>query len=332
MNMSVNSDNDRKIGNNFIWEQKYRPDKIDDIILPEKIKSKIKDYIQSGYIPPLLFSGSSGLGKTTLAIAICKELGVSYTIINASLDRNIDTLRDRIIDYASTKSVYGDKKKAIILDEYDFTSVNSMQAMRGVLDKYSQNCFFIATCNYPERITDALKSRFQIFDFSDFDKSEIRDIKIAYFKRLKTILDAENIRYDSKDVVGLINNTFPDIRKMISILQSSVVDGVIEQNALVNQSVIDIKEFFSFIQEGKFDYWRKWVSNALISSNYNTIFNIINKTFLTDTNIKKTPENVSNFCILLANYLNMCTNTPDHEIVLSSFAADCFNNIEFEQP
>lgn len=325
-----NSNNDFKIGNNFVWEQKYRPDNIEDIILPSKIKNKIKDYIQAGYIPPLLFSGTSGLGKTTLAIAICKELGVSYTIINASLDRNIDTLRDRIIDYASTKSVYGDKKKAIILDEYDFTSINSMQAMRGVLDKYSQNCFFIATCNYPERITDALKSRFQIFDFTDFDKSEIRDIKISYYKRLKMILDVEKIRYDGKSIVDLINNNFPDIRKMISILQSSVVDGAIAPDALINNSVINITDLFKFVQEGKYDYWRKWVSNALISSNYNTIFHTINKAFLTDTKIRKTPENVSNFCILMANYLNMCSTTPDHEIVLSSFAADVYNNIEFD--
>lgn len=317
--------------NSFVWEIKYRPNKVDDVILPDRTKKKIKQYMEEKAIPPLLFCGSSGLGKTTLARAICEELGIPYTVINASLDRNLDTLRDRIIDYASTKSFHETNKKAIILDEYDFTSINSMQAMRGVLDLYSKNCFFIATCNYPERITEHLRSRFQIFDFSNISKPEAREMKIQFYRRLQGILAAEGVECEKNILVDIINTNFPDVRKMIGILQGSVVDGKIDADVVKPSlsGTIDVAPFMQAIREGKFDVWRKWVSNALAVSNYNTVFKEIYKNLL-NFGIKQTPENVSNAYILIANYIKYCNDCPDIEIGLTAFASDFFTNIEFE--
>ena len=207
--------------NEFLWVEKYRPQTIADTILPKELKQTFQNIIDSGEIPNMLFTGTAGLGKTTVARAICNELGLDYIVINGSEEGNIDTLRGKIKQFASSVSLSGGYK-VVILDEADYLNPQSTQpALRGFIEEFSNNCRFILTCNYVEKIIDPIQSRCQTFQIVPPSKKEVA-------VQLDKILKSEDVNYDVKDLVPIIDSSYPDIRKVINTCQLNSVKGVLK--------------------------------------------------------------------------------------------------------
>lgn len=244
---------------NLIWELRYRPTTIDDCILPEATKKAISENIASGNLPNYLFSGTGGIGKTTLAKAIAKTLDADILFINASLDGNIDTLRTTISQFVSTVSFTGGKK-IVLLDEADHLTNNTQTALRGFMDEFSSNAMFILTCNFPQRIIDPLKSRLTTIEFK-FDKSAKVAAATAMLKRACFILDHENVTYDKKSVAAVVNKNFPDFRKTIGELQRYSSSGTIDSEILLASNIEPIAELAVLVKEKNFTKCRQWITN-----------------------------------------------------------------------
>jgi len=216
----------------FLYVEKYRPQNIEDTILPQQYKDQFTEFVKQGEIPNLLLSGSAGCGKTTIAKALCNELGADFIVINGSDEgRLIDTLRTKIKNFASTMSLQGGPK-VVILDEADYISADSVQpALRGFIEEFSANCRFIFTCNYKNRIIPALHSRTTVIDFK-ITPAEKPKLAQQFMKRVKTILDTEGVTYDDKVIAELIMRFFPDFRRILNELQRYGVSGTIDSGLL----------------------------------------------------------------------------------------------------
>lgn len=244
---------------NLVWEQKWRPSKVDDCIIPEDTKTRIKEIISKGNLPNMLFSGQGGVGKTTLAKAIANEMDAELLFINASLDGNMDTLRTTITQFVSTVSMDGNRK-IVLLDEADYLSTNAQPALRGFLDEFSSNASFILTCNFPQRIIDPLISRLQVIDFK-FTKENKVDAMKHMLKRACYILDQEHVEYDKQAVAGLVQKYFPDFRKTIGELQRFSVSGKIDSEILTLSGSSNYDELILSIKEKNFSKCRQWAAN-----------------------------------------------------------------------
>ena len=224
----------------FLWVEKYRPQTIDECILPESMKTTFKQYIEQGELPTFLFSGTAGVGKTTIAKALCNEIGAEYLLINGSEESGIDVLRTKIKDFASTISLSG-KPKVVILDEADYLNPNSTQpALRGFIEEFSRNCRFIFTCNFKNRIISPLHSRTTVIDFK-LSKEDKPVVASKFFKRLTEILASENIEFNPKVVAELLNKYFPDYRRVLNELQRYSTSGKIDEGILVTIKDANIK-------------------------------------------------------------------------------------------
>lgn len=242
-----------------IWAEKHRPKKVSDVVLPENIKEKLQRFVDKGDLPNLLFSGSSGVGKTTVAKAMLEELGCDYIVINGSLDGNIDTLRVKIKQFASAVSMTG-SRKYVILDEADYLNPNSTQpALRNFMEEFSKNCGFILTCNYANKILQPLRSRCSHVEFK-INKEEKAKIASQFFKRLKGILDEEGVEYDKKTVVLLMEKYFPDFRKILNEVQYFSSTGELVAEA-VSSFDEEYRLLFKHLKEKNFTEVRKWVSH-----------------------------------------------------------------------
>lgn len=243
----------------FLWVEKFRPKTIDECILPESLKDTFREFIKSGQVPNFLFSGTAGVGKTTIAKALCNEIGAEFLLINGSEEgRLIDTLRTSIRSFASTVSLT-DSKKVVIIDEADYMNAQSIQpALRGFIEEFSSNCRFILTCNFKNRIIEPLHSRCTCIEFK-IDNKDKQQIAASFFKRASTILKSENIEFDPKVVAELVSKHFPDYRRILNELQRYSVSGKIDAGILINTSDETFSPLLKMLKEKNFTEVRKWV-------------------------------------------------------------------------
>ena len=248
----------------FIWVEKYRPKTIDECILPPSIKKTYKSFVETGEIPNMLLSGPPGIGKTTVAKALCHELGVDYYVINGSDEgRFLDTVRNNAKNFASTVSLSSDAKhKIIIIDEADNTGNDVQLLLRAFIEEFSNNCRFIFTCNYKNKIIEPLHSRCSVIDFGIKGK-EKAEVAHTFFKRLNTILESEGCDADKKVLAELINKHFPDWRRVLNECQRYSISGKIDSGILVHFSEVKVNDLLKNLKEKNFPEVRKWVVDNL---------------------------------------------------------------------
>ena len=308
--------------NDFLWVEKYRPQKIDDVILPSSIKDKFKSFVEAGDIPNLILSGGAGVGKTTIAKAVINELGCDFIVINGSMNGNIDTLREDIKNFASTVSFNGNRKY-VILDEADYLNKTSTQpALRNFMEEYSKNCGFILTCNFPEKIIEPLHSRCTEIEFK-IDKSESVKLAKEFLNRLKMILDSEEVTYDVKVLAEFIMLHFPDWRKVLNELQGYGITGTIDSGILKKTSEGEIDELVKFLKNKDFTSMRKWVPKTDISFEslsrklYDKAYDIIDK------------NSIPQLVIILADYGYKSAFCKDEEINTVAMLTEIMGEVIF---
>ena len=268
--------------NNTLWVEKFRPKEIEDCILPTEIKTTFQSIVDSGEIPNLLLTGSPGIGKTTVAKALCNQLDCDSIMINGSDEgRMIDTLRTTVVNYASTVSLSGGKK-VIIIDEADYMNKDSVQpALRGVIEEFSKNCRFIFTCNFKNRIIPALHSRCSVVDFV-ISKDSKPTVAMEMMENVKWILNEEKVKFDEKVLADLIMKYFPDFRRVINELQKYSLNGVIDDGILKLSSDENFNELFVALKGKNFSGMRKWVAQNIDNDHvrlYRQIYDTLNKRF-----------------------------------------------------
>lgn len=242
----------------YLWTEKYRPQKIDECILPDYLKTTFNEYVAQGNVPNMILSGGPGVGKTTVAKALCKEIGCDYMMINGSDERGIDVLRTKIKQYASSVSFNGGRK-VIILDEADGLTPDLQTGLRAAIEEFAVNCSFILTCNYKARLIEALHSRCPPIEFK-LKNTEKSQMATALLKRLEEILGIENVSYDKKVLVQLITKNFPDYRRILNELQKYSAQGAIDEGILAQISDVGIKELILHLKAKDFGAMRKWVA------------------------------------------------------------------------
>ena len=248
----------------FIWVEKYRPQTIEDCILPDSIKKTFKEFLNKGEIPNMLLSGPPGVGKTTVAKALCKQLGADYYVVNGSDEgRFLDTVRNNAKNFASTVSLTSQSRhKVIIIDEADNTTPDVQLLLRASIEEFSRNCRFIFTCNYKNKIIEPLHSRCAVIDFAIKGK-EKQEIATCFFKRLNSILEQERVESDKKVVAELINKHFPDWRRILNECQRYSVGGKIDSGILAYFSDVKVNDLIKNLKEKNFAEVRKWVVSNL---------------------------------------------------------------------
>ena len=292
----------------FLWVEKYRPRYIDDCILPQETKKIFLDFVNNKEIPNLLLCGTSGVGKTTVAKALCNELGADWVLINGSEERNIDTLRVKVKQFASTISLSGGPK-IVILDEADYLNPQSTQpALRGFIEEFSKNCRFIFTCNYKNRIIQPLHSRCSVIDFT-IEANQKPQIAAQIFQRILQILTDEKVEYNEKVVVEVVNKFFPDFRRMLNEIQKYSASGKIDSGILANLDDESLKELLNFIKEKEFSKMRKWVA-LNIHNDPQTIYRKIYDSFFTKFENNSVPQAI----IILSDYTYKSAFVADQEV------------------
>ncbi len=310
----------------FIWAQLYRPHRVEDCILPKAPKDTFLDFVEKGDMPNLLLCGTAGVGKTTVARALCEQLGADYIIINGSESGNIDTLRNDIRAFASSVSILGPgARKIVILDEADYLNPTSTQpALRGFIEEFSKNCGFIFTCNYKNRIIEPIHSRCSVIDFR-FGKKERPKLAMGLLKRLIEILEKDGITYSEKVLVELITKHFPDFRRVLNELQRYSVSGEIDAGILTTITDESIKTLMGHLKEKKFKEMRKWVVENL-DDDPSRIYRLIYDGLSTYVKGQSIPEAV----ILIADYQYKSAFVADLELNLVACLTELMVGMEYK--
>jgi len=310
----------------FIWVEKYRPKTIEDCILPENIKKTFSDFLNKGEIPNLLLAGPPGVGKTTVAKALCNELGVDYYVINGSDEgRFLDTVRNQAKNFASTVSLQATgKHKVIIIDEADNTGNDVQLLLRANIETFYNNCRFIFTCNYKNKIIEPLHSRCAVVEFSIKGKEKAQ-LAGSFFKRLQDILDEEGVRYDPKVLAELINKHFPDWRRVLNECQRYSVGGEIDSSILASFSDVAVNDLVEYLKEKNFTEVRKWVvsnldndSSIILRRVYDSLCSVL------------LPQSIPAAVLIIAKYQYQCAFVADQEINLLAALTEIMVECEFK--
>ena len=308
----------------FLWVEEYRPKTIDDCILPQSLKTLFQSFIDKGEISNMLFSGTPGVGKTTVAKALCEQMNCDWIMINGSEEGGIDVLRNKIKNFASTVSLSGGKK-VVILDEADYLNPQSTQpALRGFVEEFHKNCRFILTCNFKNRIIEPLHSRFSNIEFRINNKDKPK-LASQLMDRAIYILKEQNIEYEDKALVGLITKHFPDFRKLINELQRYSVSGAIDAGVLVNISDENLKSLTGHLKAKEFGDMRKWVVNNLDNDPvkiFRKIYDSLNTTLQ--------PETIPHAILIIADYQYKSAFVADQEINLVACLTEIMSQVKFK--
>ena len=308
--------------NEFLWVEKYRPQTISDCILPDGLKQTFQEYVDAGEISNMLLCGTAGTGKTTVARALCNELGCDYIVINGSDESGIDVLRTKIRDFASTVS-FESKAKVVILDEADYLNPNSTQpALRAFIEEFSGNCRFIFTCNFKNRIIEPLHSRTSVIDFK-IDKKDRPEMAKKFMGRMQYILTSENIPYEQNVLAELLMKHFPDYRRVINELQRYSKSGSIDSGILSNIAEINTKGLIDSLKDKDWKKMRQWVVNNVD----NDPQGVYRKVY--DALIDKVKQ-VPHLVLLIADYQYKSAFVADQEINLTACLTDIMASVEFK--
>jgi DNA polymerase III delta prime subunit len=306
----------------FLWVERWRPERVADCVLPTSLRETFQAFVDQKNIPNLILAGPSGVGKTTVAMAMCKEMGVEYMIINGSEESGIDVLRTKIRYFASTVSLESNIK-VVILDEADYLNQNSTQpALRRFMEEYSRVCRFIFTCNYKNRIIKELHSRTTVIDFS-ITPDEKKLLAMQFYSRVKDILQQENVEYDGKVVAALITHHFPDFRRVLNELQRQAASGKISPAALGNQADARLADLLECVKKKQFNNIRQWVATH-VNNDVGPLFRKIYDAFLPKTS---QPEEL---VLILAHYQYMAAFCHDQELNMTACLSQIMKSCTFE--
>jgi len=310
----------------FIWVEKYRPQTIEDCILPDSIKKTFKEFLNKGEIPNMLLAGPPGVGKTTVAKALCNELGVDFYVINGSDEgRFLDTVRNNAKNFASTVSLSSEAKhKVIIIDEADNTGNDVQLLLRAFIEEFAGNCRFIFTCNYKNKILEPLHSRCAVVDFSIRGK-EKQQIAANFFQRLNFILDKERIEADKKVLVELINKHFPDWRRVLNECQRYSVGGKIDSGILAAFSDVAVDDLIKNLKAKNFPEVRKWVNNNMDNDTsvlFRRIYDSLYESLV--------PNTVPAAVLVIAKYQYQMAFVADQEINMLACLTEIMVECEFK--
>src|SRR6056300_16399 len=310
--------------NEYLWVEKYRPQTIEDTILPVALKDTFRQILENKELPNLLFTGTAGVGKTTVAKAICNELDLDYLLINGSEEGNIDTLRHKIKQFASTVSLQGGYK-VVILDEADYLNPQSTQpALRGFIEEFSGNCRFIMTCNFKNRIIEPLHSRCSVVEFN-VSKKDLADLCGQFMKRVTNILTKEQITYEEPVIAELIMKHMPDWRRVLNELQRYSLSGKIDSGILVNIQEVSLNNLMSAMKDKNFKQMRQWVTDnidvepaALFRKIYDNMYEHVD------------PQSIPQLVLILADYQYKNSFVADHELNMVACCTEIMAGVKFK--
>jgi DNA polymerase III delta prime subunit len=307
----------------LLWTEKYRPKTIEECILPERLKTPFQEYVNQKNIPNLLLSGGAGVGKTTVAKAMCNEIGCDYIVINGSDESGIDVFRTKIKNYASSMSLSGGRK-VIIIDEADYLNPNSTQpALRNAIEEFASNCSFIFTCNFKNRIIEPLHSRCAVIEFG-LKNGEKAKMAGSFFKKIQSLLRSENVEYDDAVIAELVKKHFPDFRRTINEMQRYSQFGKIDSGILVQLGDVEISNIVKYIKEKDFGSIRKWVATTEIDAAtlyrklYDGLYDVLK------------PQSIPQAVIIIADYQYKQAFVADPEINTVACLTELMVSVEFK--
>jgi DNA polymerase III delta prime subunit len=307
----------------YLWVEKYRPQTIQDTILPESLKKTFSEIVKSGDISNMLFTGSAGVGKTTIAKALCNECKTDYIMINASHDNSVGYLRDRITKFATTLSLYS-SKKVVLLDEADQLSPEAQGVLRGLFESVHDTCRFILTCNYENKLIPAIRSRCSEYNFS-IPSKEKAVLSARFYNRIVEILDKENVEYDVNVVRELITKYYPDWRRLIVELQRYSMGGKIDAGILTTLTDTNIKSLIDYLKNKNWKSMRSWIVENM-DSGTNSMYRSIYDSMA----IHIKPESIPTLVLIIAEYQYKDAFVIDHEINTVACMTEIMSSVEFK--
>lgn len=312
----------------FLWVEEYRPHTIEDCILPSSIKESFNGFLNQKEIPNLMLCGSAGVGKTTIARALCEELGVSYLEINGSDEgRFLDTVRSKITQFATTVSLTSrGAHKVVIVDEADNTTQDVQMSLRHATEKFSSNCRFIFTCNFPNRIIEPLHSRCTVIDFK-INGKESPKLQYEFFNRLKTILSEREVEFDEKVLAKVVTRYYPDWRRLLNEVQRFSSSGKLDVTVLGEISDINMSRLITSLKNNEFTTIRRWVVEN-VNNDPTIVFRKIYDSLSSDTVLKK--SSVPELVLIIAKYSRDIDRVPDQEINLLACLIEIMMSCEFK--
>lgn len=312
------------MNDDFLFVNKYAPSKVEDCILPEQIKNFFIEVRDNGEIPNLILSGSQGQGKTSTILALSKELNSDFMMINGSKEgRLLDTIRNKVQSYASTISLTNSGKKILLIDEADNLTLDCQAALRGVIEELQKNCVFIFTCNYINKILPPLHSRCSVIEFNIPSKEKPK-LALQFFNRLKFILNNEDIEYDEKVLVELVQKYFPDYRRTLNELQRHTSTGKLDISSIGGSFQKNVEELMEYLKDKNFKEVKKWTVQNIdndVSKLYRQIYDELFKVLV--------PSTLPSAIILLADYQYKNSFVADSEINLLACLVEIMSECEF---